>query len=109
MMNAPTVAEKRPASKPVRVIETNGGTDRLTTYEHQNTICILFPSICNPRILLFDFGQIHIPHLVLGVFLGCREGVNVVMQYVAFLNAPPSLCVPPWTDVCRLLRGMGGA
>jgi hypothetical protein len=63
MTNAPTVAEKRPVFK--LVIEMNRETSRLKTHEHKNTICILFPGIGNPLIILFDFIQIHIPHIVL--------------------------------------------
>jgi hypothetical protein len=78
MINAPTVAAKRPVFK--LVIEMNRETRQIETHERKKTICILFPGVGNPLIILFDFTQIHIPHLVLRVFLGCRQRVNVVMQ-----------------------------
>jgi hypothetical protein len=55
MMNAPTIAENRPVLE--LVTETNTGTSRL------RIVTILFPGIVDPISLLFDFIQIHIPHL----------------------------------------------
>jgi hypothetical protein len=53
---------------------TQGAVAYCKTYEHNDTICILFPGIGDAIIFLFDFIEIHIPHLrvVLYFSLGCN-------------------------------------